>query len=263
MELVLIWISESLVSQQPTPVGSLLWISVILSESERNGARKQLLGCQEHLFPPVCIHTVVHTQGANRASVGIITAIHVWSLAGISLPSVCVRQLAQTVVSLWRQIRCRVRSSRPQMSQIHLACVVRDWHMCHYCLAERWSVPLMRGFNADGRGGAFLPPRCRALRGVSSLRFLPSPLLGTKSAADQSFLKRWAADDRVPPNSDRHRFLCRRWHVVGRNNFTWTWKDFKEINVVSLLVFSFRVRVCKKAGLPLVSSPASLFTALY
>lgn len=33
-----------------------------------------------------------------------------------------------------------------QMSQIHLACVVRDWHMCHYCLAERWSVPLMRGF---------------------------------------------------------------------------------------------------------------------
>lgn len=150
-----------------------------------------------------------------------------------------------------------------QMSQIHLACVVRDWHMCHYCLAERWSVPLMRGFNADGRGGAFLPPRCHALRGVSSLRFLPSPLLGSKSAADQSFLKRWAADDRVPPNSDRHRFLCRRWHVVGRNNFTWTWKDFKEINVVSLLVFSFSVRVCKKAGLPLVSSPASLFTALY
>lgn len=109
----------------------------------------------------------------------------------------------------------------------------------------------------------FLPPRCRALRGVSSLRFLPSLLLGTKSAADQSFLKRWAADDHVPPNSDRHRFLCRRWHVVGRNNFTWTWKDFKEINVVSLLVFSFSVRVCKKAGLPLVSSPASLFTALY
>lgn len=47
-----------------------------------------------------------------------------------------------------------------QMSQTHLACVVRDRHMCHYCLAERWSVPLMRGFNADGRGGgAFLPPR--------------------------------------------------------------------------------------------------------
>lgn len=123
-----------------------------------------------------------------------------------------------------------------QMSQIHLACVVRDWHMCHYCLADRWSVPLMRGFNADGRGGAFLPPRCRALRGVSSLRFLPSPLLGTKSAADQSFLKRWAADDRVPPNSDRHRFLCRRWHVVGRNNLTWTWKDFKEIKATNASV---------------------------
>lgn len=123
-----------------------------------------------------------------------------------------------------------------QMSQIHLACVVRDWHMCHYCLAERWSVPLMRGFNADGRGGAFLPPRCHALRGVSSLRFLPSPLLGSKSAADQSFLKRWAADDRVPPNSDRHRFLCRRWHVVGGTISLETWQDFKEIKATNASV---------------------------
>lgn len=76
----------------------------------------------------------------------------------------------------------------------------------------------------------------------------------------------------------------------GRTIWLETWKDFKEIkatkasvhqqeiydpvlkcwlhnvvyaHVVSLLVFSFSLRVCKKAGLPLVSSPASLFTALY
>lgn len=189
-------------------------------------ASKQLLGCQVHLFPPVWIHTVVHTQYANPASVGIITAIQVWSLAGISLPFVCVRRLAQTVISLWRQMQCLLITSS-QMSRIHLACVVRDWHMCHYFLAEWWSVPLMRDFNADGReGGAFLPPRCHALRGVSSLRILPLPFLGSKSAADQSFLKRWAADDRVPPNSDRHRFLCHRWHVVGQNNLTWNMKGF-------------------------------------
>lgn len=217
MELVLIWISESLVSQQPTPVGSLLWIGVILSESEKNGARKQLLGCQVHLFPPVRIHTL----STHR----MLTAIQVWSLAGISLPFVCVRQLAQTVVSLWRQIRCRIRSSRPHRCHRYTSLAL---HMCHYCLAERWSVPLMRGFNADGReGGAFLPPHCRALRGVSSLRFLPSPFLGSKSAADQSFLKRWAADDRIPTNSDRHRFLCHRWwHVVGQNSLTWNMKGF-------------------------------------
>lgn len=114
------------------------------------------------------------------------------------------------------------------------------------------------------------------------------------SAANQQLIKAFWSDG--PRMIAYHRILIDIGFCVvadmlwGGTIWLETWQDFKEIkatnasvhqrqiygpvqkcwllnvvytHVVSLLVFSFSVRVCTKAGLPLVSSPASLFTALH